>query len=96
MIYLLVHVYTRSGRTAYSYDQKSGKLKVYLKAAPERGAANHELISAFAEWLKLPKRAIDIASGHAFRIKRLAIDAPMTQEDLMRALEISIQSTLFK
>ena len=48
-------------------------LKVRIKAAPEKGKANEELIEFLADSLHVPKRDIQIISGHSSRIKKIEI-----------------------
>lgn len=96
MVYLMIMVCPRAGKRAYQYDYAHERLKVYLKSAPERGAANSELIAVLAEWLSLPKRSIMIVSGQTVRLKRIAIDAPMSKVDIMNILKIPIQSNLLR
>ena len=49
-------------------------LKVAVTAVPEDGKANKAVIALLAKTLKLPKSAIDIASGETSRTKILLID----------------------
>ena len=46
-------------------------LKVQLKALPEKGSANKELIAFLSKELKIPQKQIIIAHGHKGRQKRL-------------------------
>ena len=50
--------------------EEEGKLKLYLKAAPEKGKANAELIKFFKKELKLSVR---IKLGESSREKTLEI-----------------------
>ncbi len=49
-------------------------LKIAVTAVPEDGKANKAVIALLAKRLKLPKSAIDIASGETSRRKTLLID----------------------
>lgn len=49
-------------------------LKIAVTAVPEDGKANKAVIALLAKRLKLPKSAIEIASGHTARRKTLLID----------------------
>ena len=49
-------------------------LKIAVTAVPEDGKANKAVIALLAKRLKLPKSAIDIASGESSRRKTLLID----------------------
>ncbi len=54
------------------------RLKIRLKAFPEKGRANKELVSFIAEELNISRRNIRIISGKKSRYKELLID---TSED---------------
>jgi uncharacterized protein (TIGR00251 family) len=49
-------------------------LKIAVTAPPEDGKANKAVIALLAKRLKLPKSAIEIASGESSRRKTLLID----------------------
>ncbi|MEK6905475.1 MAG: DUF167 domain-containing protein [Nanoarchaeota archaeon] len=61
-----IKVIPHAGRTELKEDE--GKLKLYLKAAPEKGKANAELIKFFKKQFKLSVR---IKSGETSREKVL-------------------------
>ena len=65
---LKIKVIPHSGRT--ELKDEGGKLKLYLKSAPEKGKANVELIKFFKKNFKLSVR---IKSGEASREKVLEI-----------------------
>lgn len=48
---------------------ENDQLKVRLKAVPEKGEANEELIRVLAEYFDIPKSQITIIRGHKSRIK---------------------------
>lgn len=48
---------------------KGTELAVAIAAPPVDGAANEELTRTLAEHYGVPKRAVEIVSGHASRIK---------------------------
>lgn len=50
-----------------------GALRVRLTAPPVEGAANRQCIELFSRKMKIPKRAIRIASGASARRKRLKV-----------------------
>lgn len=54
---------------------KDGVLKVRIKAPPDKGKANEELISFLAETLQISKSQISLISGHSSRLKKLKIEA---------------------
>ena len=68
-----------SKNSLYSWEE--AVLKVRLKAIPERGSANKELISYLSAVLKIPKRDIFLVHGQKGRIKHLKI-AHVTKEAL--------------
>jgi hypothetical protein len=52
------------------------RLKVQVRAAPERGRANEAVVGVLAERLALPRGAVRIVAGHAVPRKVAEIDAP--------------------
>lgn len=50
-------------------------LKVKIKAPPDKGKANEELIKFLAKTFHIPKQKIEILSGHTSRLKKLKIDS---------------------
>ena len=48
-------------------------LKVKIKAPPEDGRANQELISFFAKLLEVPQSRVELASGASSRRKTLLV-----------------------
>lgn len=51
----------------------SKMLKISIRAVPEKGKANKELIEFVAQKLKLPKSSLEIVSGETDRVKRILI-----------------------
>ena len=51
-----------------------GQYKVWVKAAPEKGRANEEVIRALSGHLKIPKSRIAIVGGHASSQKTVEIE----------------------
>lgn len=62
-----------------------GAVKVKLKAVPEGGRANAELLEFFAEKLGVPKRAVSLESGDTGRDKRVAVEG-LGEADALRRL----------
>lgn len=51
-----------------------GILKVRIRAVPEKGRVNEELIDFLSEILGIAKSKIEILSGQTSRLKRLKIE----------------------
>src|SRR5262249_15111302 len=79
-----VKVHPRGKRNSIS-GVVGGALKVDLIAPPVEGKANEAIIRFFAEFLKVPRSSITIASGKAYRLKVLHI-AGITADDLRHRL----------
>ncbi len=62
-----------------------GILKIRLKAQPEKGEANEELILFLSKWLKKPKSAIQLLTGQTHRLKRVKIEG-LTHEEIFKLL----------
>jgi uncharacterized protein (TIGR00251 family) len=67
-----VRVVPRSSRSRIT-GEHDGALRVCIRAPPVEGAANEELISALAKAFKVPRRAVEITSGHASKLKHVRI-----------------------
>ncbi len=70
---------------------KNGLLKCSLKSAPEKGAANKELIKYIAKTLGLTQDLIEIVAGLTVRKKRIKIHTSLTVEDFYAAFGIAWQ-----
>lgn len=82
-----VKVVPSSGRNKWMID-KSGRLKCYLKNAPERGLANYELISIIAKALRLTKLDVEIISGQTSRNKKVRVLTDIKLEDILDKLGV--------
>jgi len=75
--YLKVKVVPRSNTTQLkeSFTDPDGDLvyKITLKAVPEKGKANTELVRFLSKSLKIPRQNITIISGKSSRTKLLKI-----------------------
>lgn len=89
-----VKVSPSSGRSAWKID-KSGILKAYLKNPPEKGLANQELVKEIAAALKIPAKEVVIVSGQTSRKKRIKINREIHYEQLLIALGIEQQMSVF-
>lgn len=92
MLYIDIKVIPSSGTQKWALD-KSGKLKCYLKSAPEGGKANNELIKLVASALKISSNKILIHLGTTCRNKVLKIETDMTREQFLLSLGLEIQQT---
>lgn len=50
------------------------QLKVRLKAVPEKGEANEELIRVLADYFEIPKSQVTIIRGHKSRTKIVQLE----------------------
>ena len=55
-------------------ERGSDFIKVKIKAAPEKGKANQELIRFLAEELGVSRDAVQILTGHSGRRKTISIN----------------------
>jgi uncharacterized protein (TIGR00251 family) len=62
------------------------ELKVRIKAVPEKGKANQELISFLAESLNISKSQIHLKSGESSPHKKLFIEG-ISQEELRKRIK---------
>jgi len=89
-----IKVFPQSGKHALVID-KSGLLKVYVKAAPEDGKANKEVIQLIAEICDVSKKDVEIIYGLVSRKKRLAIQTLLSYEQLLMRISGGVQKTIF-
>lgn len=71
---LTVHVRPRAGRTAFLGRRADRSLEVALRAAPEGGKANAELVALIARALGVPRSAVTILRGAAARTKLVRVE----------------------
>jgi len=71
-IVLKVFVQPRSAKNMIA-GQHGDALKIKLTAPPVDGAANKMCIQYLAKFLKVPKSALEIISGHTSRTKRILL-----------------------
>jgi len=53
---------------------ENDQLKIRIKAVPEKGEANEELIRVLADYFDLPKSQISIIRGHKSRTKLVQLE----------------------
>jgi len=61
-------------------------VRIRIQAPPVDGKANAELVRFFAERFSLPKRAVDILSGGAGRLKRIKLSG-VTVPEIIKNVE---------
>ncbi len=91
---LEVKVVPSSGKSTITVD-KSGTIKCYLKNAPERGAANKELIKMIAKRVGVTQQAVTIIAGATSRKKVLKIETEKTKQALLESLGVHTQLAIF-
>jgi uncharacterized protein (TIGR00251 family) len=72
-MYIQLKVTPKSQRTEFIERMADDTIKIRLKAAPEKGRANEELIRFLAESLKIDKTEVLIISGQTSTRKLLRI-----------------------
>jgi uncharacterized protein len=69
---LKIHVVPGARQTAVA-GLHGDRLKVKVAAPPEKGRANEELLAFLARVLKVPMKALHLASGASSRAKVVAV-----------------------
>ena len=67
-----VYVQPRAAKVGFA-GSHLGALKIRLTAPPSDGAANKQCCELIAKTLSVPKSAVEIATGHTSRQKRIRI-----------------------
>ena len=93
MLILEIKVVTQSGRLAIILD-KSGILKCFVKAAPENGKANQEVVELIAKTIKVSKGFVEIVSGWTCRKKVVKIQTDITYETFINMIGSGIQKKI--
>ncbi|RAL55478.1 hypothetical protein BLD25_04475 [Candidatus Gracilibacteria bacterium GN02-872] len=71
---LKVKVITNAQKTEITGELEDGTIKLKVRAIPEKGKANSEIIEYFSKILNLNKSKIEIISGKTSKIKLLKIE----------------------
>jgi uncharacterized protein (TIGR00251 family) len=87
-------VVPQSGKSLCVLDSQ-GRIKCFLKSAPEKGAANKELIRLISKGLKVPQIDIEIMAGLISRNKKIKVHRAFTLEQFCEKMGISYQEKLF-
>ncbi len=69
---IAVRVQPRSARNRV-VGRYGDRLKLQVSAPPVEGAANDAIVELMAEWLRVPRRSVAIAQGHAGRDKLIEV-----------------------
>ncbi len=93
MLVLEITVVPQSGRSALVLD-KSRRLRCFVKAAPEKGKANDEVVNIIATALKIPKGNIEIVVGHTSRKKVVRIHQAISYEQFLDSIGYGVQSKI--
>ncbi len=88
-----IKVVPSSGRIGCKLE--GSRLKCYLKAAPEKGKANDELVRYLAKKLGLKGAQVRLVSGATSKLKRIQIDYEISFEEICSRLGIEKQMELF-
>lgn len=80
-----VRVVPRAARSSLS-GEHDGALRVRVAAPPVDGEANEELVRVLAEALCVPRRDVEIASGHSSKVKQIRARGA-TRERLARLVQ---------
>jgi len=94
VLFLDVKVFPNSGKHAVVID-KSGMIRCYIKATPEQGKANREVIKLLASVCKVPSKNVSIKRGLTARKKYILIEVDLTLEQFLELLHSGVQKKLF-
>lgn len=72
-MYIQIKVQPKAGEVKFVEKMDDETYKIKLKAAPEKGKANEELIKFLSDQLQIPKDKILIIGGHTSPRKLLKI-----------------------
>ncbi len=87
-------VVVQSGKHELVVD-KSGSLKCFVKAEPQDGKANKEVIEILAQLVGVPKKSVEIVQGLTNRKKRIAIETSINFESFMMLVTGGVQKKIF-
>lgn len=72
--YLRIKALPKSNKTEISEILSDGTIKIRLKAAPEKGRANEELIKFLSQELQIAQSQISILAGKSEQTKLIKIN----------------------
>lgn len=93
VLMLEIKVMPQSGRSTLMLD-KAGILKCFIKAAPEKGKANEEVVEIIAKIADVSKGAVEIVSGWTSRKKLIRIQVAMTYEQFLTKIGSGVQKKI--
>lgn len=89
-----IKVIPQSGKQFFKLD-KNDRIVCYIKSAPERGLANAEAIKLVAQLCKITLADVTIIGGSTSRNKRIKINTILTHDQVLAALGLSRQLSVF-
>lgn len=89
-----IKVVPSAGRSLLTID-KNGFIRCYLKSAPEKGAANKELIKILAKKINISVSAISIIVGLTSRKKIISVETDKTKKEIEDILGVHHQLPIF-
>lgn len=89
-----ITVIPASGQQKVTIDAQ-GRIKCYLKSAPEKGRANAEIVKFMSKLLECPQEDVEIVAGEISRKKRLKIHRAITYDQFKELLGLEDQKKLF-
>jgi len=72
-VYLVIKVNPNSSETSFRQRMNNNTIKIDIKAQPEKGKANKELIKYLSKIFEVSKNNIKILSGISDRLKLIKI-----------------------
>lgn len=81
-----LHVQPRAARDVVA-GRHGERIKIRLAAAPVEGKANTSLLRFLAEEFGVPKKAVNITSGHNGRLKTVVIQGPKRKPGWLQIIE---------
>ncbi len=81
-----VKIRSSSAINRIEYTGEDTPLGIYIKAAPEKGKANHQMLKLLAITLQIPTADIRIVTGYASRHKTILIRG-LSSAEVIRKLE---------
>jgi uncharacterized protein YggU (UPF0235/DUF167 family) len=94
VLFLEVKVFPSSGKHQIKID-KNGIIRCYVKAAPEDGKANKELVRLLADFCSISLHKVEIRGGLTDRKKYLAIDVDLDRDRFLERCNSGVQKKLF-